>query len=315
MERGNNLVLVLHRVAIGGALLFALAMSVGAQTIKLAGIQELSGSGATVGTNFKNGMDMAIAEINAAGGILGHKVEVSYSDTQSNPGVAKGLAQKAVDDGVFAVFGPGYSGSIMVSMAETRRAKVPNFTGGEAASITQQGNPYIFRTAMGQQFSMPKVARFMVDGLKAKTVAVIYVNNDFGKGGRDMVIKALDARGAKVVADLSTDSGQLDFSAPVLKAKQSNADVIFIYTNEEEAARILREMRKQGVTKPLVGETVLASQKVIELAGDAANGAMAHVGLTADAPIPAVRAFRAKFEQRYKYVPDHNCIKGYTSVY
>lgn len=295
----------------------ALASSSGAfaQAIKIASLQELSGTGATVGTNFKNGMDLAIKEINAAGGILGRKIEVSHADTQSNPGVAKGLAQKAVDDDVFAVFGPGFSGSILVSMSETKRASIPNFTGGEAASITQQGNPYVFRTSFGQATSMPKVARYMAQNLKAKTVAVIFVNNDFGKGGRDSVTKALDALGAKVVADISTDAGQVDFSSPVLKAKQSNADVIFVYTNEEESARALRELRKQGVSKPIVGETTLTSQKVIELAGDAANGAVAHVGLTTDAPIPNMRAFRSKFEKEYKYIPDHNGIKGYTSVY
>ncbi|MEP7296917.1 MAG: ABC transporter substrate-binding protein [Burkholderiales bacterium] len=294
---------------------FALATAAQAQSIKIASIQELSGTGATVGTNFKNGMDLAIKEINAAGGILGKKIEVTHSDTQSNPGVAKGLAQKAVDDNVFAVFGPGFSGSILVSMSETKKAEIPNFTGGEAASVTQQNNPYIFRTSFGQATSMPKIARYVAQNLKAKTVAVIFVNNDFGKGGRDSVTKSLESFGAKVVADISTDAGQVDFSSPVLKAKQSNADVVFVYTNEEEAARALRELRKQGVTKPIVGETVLTSQKVIELAGDAANGAIAHVGLTTDAPIPNMRAFRTKFEKEYKYIPDHNGIKGYTSVY
>ena len=104
-------------------------------------------------------------------------------------------------------------------------------------------------------------------------------------------------------------------SAPVLKAKQSNADVIFVYTNEEEAARALRELRKQGVTKPIVGETVLTGQKVIELAGDAANGAVAHVGLTTDAPNPLMLKFKANFYREYKYIPDHNGIKGYIGVY
>jgi len=162
---------------------------------------------------------------------------------------------------------------------------------------------------------MPKVARYVAENLKAKTLALIYVNNDFGKGGRESLMKALEPLGVKVVADISTDQGHVDFSAAVLKAKQSNADVVFVYTNEEEAARALRELRKQGVTKPIVGETVLTSQKVIELAGDAANGAVAHVGLTVDAPIPSVRAFRARFDKEYKYVPDHNGVKGYTGIY
>jgi branched-chain amino acid transport system substrate-binding protein len=229
--------------------------------------------------------------------------------------VAKGLASKAVDDGVFAVIGPTFSGSILVSMAETKRAEIPNFTGGEAASITQQGNPYIFRTSFTQTTAMPKVARYMANNLKAKSVAVIYVNNDFGKGGRDSFNKAAEALGMKVVADISTDSGQVDFSAPVLKAKQSNAEAIFVYTNEEESARALRELRKQGVTKPIVGETTLTGQKVIELAGEAANGAIAHVGLTVDAPNPLMLKFKAKYFQEYKTISDHNGIKGYTAPY
>jgi branched-chain amino acid transport system substrate-binding protein len=256
-----------------------------------------------------------VKEINAAGGILGKKIETVTSDTQSNPGIAKGLAQKAVDDDVFAVFGPVFSGSILVSMAETKRAAIPNFTGGEAASITKQGNPYIFRTSFTQDTAMPKVARYIANNLKAKNVAVIFVNNDFGKGGRDAITKALEALGAKVVADISTDSGQVDFSAPVLKAKQSNADALFVYSNEEESARALRELRKQGWAKPIVGETTLTGQKVIELAGDAANGAVAHVGLTIDAPNPLMLKFKAKFYQDYKYFSDHNGIKGYTGVY
>ncbi len=286
-----------------------------AQPIKISGVYELSGAGASAGTNFKNGVELAVKEINAAGGILGRKIEHSIADTQTNPGVAKGLATKAIDDGAFAVFGPVFSGSIMVSMAETRRAEVPNFTGGEASAITKQGNPYIFRTSFTQDTAMPKVARYITNGLKAKNVAVIYVNNDFGKGGRDAITKALVDAGAKVVADISTDSGQIDFSAPVLRAKQSNADVLFVYTNEEESARALRELRKQGYNKPIVGETTLTGQKVIELAGEAANGAVAHVGLTVDAPNPLMLKFKAKFYQSYNYISDHNGIKGYTGVY
>jgi len=220
-----------------------------------------------------------------------------------------------VDSGTYVVMGPVFSGSIIVSMMETRRAETPNFTGGEAAAITQQGNPYIFRTSFTQTTAMPKVARYLKDGLKAKTVAMIWVNNDFGKGGRDTFMKAVDAQGIKVVADISTDPGQLDFSGAVLKAKQSNADVLFVYSNEEESARALRELRKQGYDKPIVGETVLTSQKVIELAGDAANGAVAHVGLTADAPDPGIKAFAAKFQKEYNYKPDHNGVKGYTAMY
>ena len=286
-----------------------------AQPVPIFGLVELSGTGATSGGNFDNGIKLAVKEINAAGGILGRKINYVAQDTQSNPGVAKALAQKAVDQDAYVVMGPVFSGSIMVSMAETRRAEIPNFTGGEAASITQQGNPYIFRTSFTQATAMPKIANYIRDVVKAKSMDVIYVNNDFGKGGLDLIKKELESRGIKVSNTISTDPGQVDFSAAVLKAKQSGSDATFVYSNEEESARALREFRKQGYTKPLIGETVLTSQKVIELTGEAANGAIAHVGLTADAPQALVKKFSDAFQAEYKVKSDHNGLKGYTGMY
>jgi branched-chain amino acid transport system substrate-binding protein len=229
--------------------------------------------------------------------------------------VAKGLATKAIDQGAPVILGPVFSGSILVSMQETRRAEVPNIIGGEAAAITEQGNPYVFRSSFTQAASMPKVVRYMTENLKAKSVAVIFVNNDFGKGGRDAVVKGLQAAGAKVAADISTEPGQIDFSGAVLRAKQSNPDVLFVYTNEEESARALKELRKQGFDKPIVGESTLANDKVIELAGAAANGVVAHVGLTPDAPNATVQAFAKKYEATYKIKADHNAMKGYTGMH
>lgn len=299
------------KLVAAAALLSVASFAQAEDTIKIANIVELSGPGTTAGTLFKNGVELAIAEINTKGGIMGKKVTYTTEDTQTNPGVAKGLTQKAVDDGVFAIFGPVYSGSIMVSMAESKRGETPNFTGGEAASITQQGNPYVFRTAFGQTTSFPKLARYI--NTKSKKLAVVYVNNDFGKGGRDTITKLLAGTGTEVVTDVSTDAGQVDFSSVVLKAKQSGADAVFVYVNEEESARLLRELRKQGWNKPIIGETTLVGQKVIELAGDAANGATAHVGLTVAAP--QLKAFGERYKAAYKAESDHNGVKGYTGVY
>src|SRR5258707_9237783 len=200
-------------------------------------------------------------------------------------------------------------------MALLQLAEIPEIVGGEAAAITQKGDPYVFRFSFGQQFSMPKIANYIRDSVKAKSVAVLWVNNDFGKGGRDTFIKEMAARNIKVTADISTESGQADFSADVVKIKAANADAIFVYTNEEESARFLKEAKKQGIKAPLIGETTLLGQKVIDLAGDAANGVKGHVGLTVDAPIPAVQEFAERFRKRFNYVCDHNGIKGYTAVY
>jgi branched-chain amino acid transport system substrate-binding protein len=291
-------------LALAAAPLFAAA-----QPVPVVGLVELSGGGATVGTNCNNAIKLAVKDINAAGGLLGRPIDYTYYDTQTNPGVAKALAAKAIDAGAYVVMGPVYSGSIIVSMNETRRAEITNIVAGEAANLTQQGNPYLFRTSFTQAIAMPKVAAYIKDTVKAKTVAVIYVNNDFGKGGRDVIVPEFEKLGVKVVADISTDPGQVDMSGPVLKAKQANADALFVYLHEEESARILRELRKQGYDKPIIGETTLVNEKVLELAGDAANGVIAHVGLTADAPNPAMQAFVKKYEAEYKSRPDHNAMK------
>src|SRR6266480_4161924 len=268
-------------------------------TVNMPIVIELSGAGAVSGTNFRDGAVLAIEEINAKGGILKRKINAPQSDTQSNAGISRAQVQKAIDGDPYVILGPVFSGSVKVNMILAQQAEVPQIVGAEAAEITQAGNPYIFRTSFGQQMSMPKIANYLRDGLKARTVAVLWVNNDFGKGGRDTFVKEMAARNIKVVSDVSTESGQMDFAADVVKLKGANADAIFVYTNEEESARFLREARKQ----------------VIDMAGPAANGARGHVGLSADAPVPAVLAFKEKFSKRFGYVPDHNGIKGYTGVY
>ena len=284
-------------------------------TIKIPNIIELSGAGATVGNNWKNGSSLAVDEINAAGGILGKKVQLEFVDTGSDPGKARAAIQRALDDKPVAIFGPIYSGSVSATLQLTNEAQVPQVIGGEAANLTAQGSKYLFRTSFGQNVSMPKIANYLRDEVKTKSLAIIYVNNDFGKGGRNAIVKELDSRGIKVVADLSTEAGQADFAADVIKLKGANADAIFVYLNEEESARFLIEAKKQGLDKPLIGETTLLGQKVIDLAKDAANGVRGHVGLTVDAPIPAIQEFGKKFEAKFNYKPDHNGVKGYIAPY
>lgn len=284
-------------------------------TVYIPAVLELSGAGAVSGTNFRDGMLLAIDEINAKGGILGRKIDTPLLDTQSDAGISRAQIQKVLDNNPYVILGPVFSGSVLVDIALTQQAEIPEIVGGEAAAITQKGDPYVFRTSFGQQFSMPKIANYIRDGIKAKTVAVVWVNNDFGKGGHDTFLKEMAARNIKVVADDFTEFGQADFSADVVKIKAANADAIFVYLNEEESARFLREAKKQGITAPLLGETTLLGQKVIDLAQGAAEGVRGHVGLTVDAPIPAVTAFADRFKKRFNYVCDHNGIKGYTAVY
>ena len=305
------------RVRFAVALLGLMLVASGATAaeVKFAYVGEISGSLAVSGGNFRDGAILAVEEINAKGGILGEKIALSLLDTQTNPGVARSQVQKAIDADPYVILGPIFSGNVKATSPLLKQAEIPHFVGGEAGELTQMGDTYLFRTSFGQQIGMPKISNFIRDEIKAKTIALIWVNNDFGKGGRDNLLKEMAARNIKVVADVSTESGQVDFAADVVKLKAANADAVFVYSNEEECARIMREAKKQGLKGPFIGDTTLLSQKTIELAGDAANGVMGHVGLSADAPIPAVAEFTARFQKRFNYKPDHNGIKSYTAVY
>jgi branched-chain amino acid transport system substrate-binding protein len=284
-------------------------------TIKLISTTELSGAGAVSGTNFKQGAELAVEHINAKGGILGKKIEFVAYDTKTTPADSRAAIQRALDEGTYALIGPVFSGPILATMEVAAEAGVTQIVGGEAAAITKKGNKSIFRTSLSQADAMPKIAKYLKDDVKATKVAIIFVNNDFGKGGRDAIKTELEKVGIQVVADVSTEQGQADFAADALKVKNSGADAVFSYVNEEESARFLRAAKQQGITVPLVGETTLLGQKVIELAGEAANGAKGHVGLSIDAPVPAFQTFAKAYAEKFKTNSDHNGIKGYTAVY
>ena len=219
-----------------------------ATTVYMPAVLEESGPGAVSGTNFRDGLKLAVEEINANGGILGKKIDMPVFDTQSEAGVSRGLIQKVLDNKPYVIFGPVYSGSVLVDMLLTQAAEIPEIVGGEAATITAKGNPYVFRTSFGQQASMPKIANYIHEGLKAKTIALIWVNSDFGKPGRDNFMKEMKARNIQVVADVSTELGQTDFSADVIKLKGVKADAIFAYVNEEESPVSSEKRRSRAST-------------------------------------------------------------------
>jgi branched-chain amino acid transport system substrate-binding protein len=294
---------------------FGIIGSAGAETLKLGNVAELSGPGATVGNAWTDAINMGVDEINEAGGVLGMQLEIDTYDTQTDAQTSRALVQKAIDDGAFLILGTVYSSSTIVNMLVTMQQGIPQIVGSESPSITQKGNPYVFRSSFGAQKSMPKIAAYIDEGLGAKSVAVSWVNNEFGKGGHDAFVAEMEARGIEVVADVSSEVGQADFASDVTKLKSSAADAIFIYLHEEESARLLKELRKQNVEVPILGETTLLNQKVIELSEGAADGIMGHVGLTVDAPNPEIQAFAKRFSDRYGYKADHNAMKGYVAIY
>ena len=136
-----------------GIALSALMLMPGAATaadVKFAYVGEISGSIAVSGGNFRDGIIMAVEEVNAAGGILKDKIALSLLDTQTNPGVARSQMQKAIDGDPYVVLGPIFSGNVKATMPLLQQAQIPHFVGGEAGELTALGDPYLFRTSFGQ---------------------------------------------------------------------------------------------------------------------------------------------------------------------
>jgi branched-chain amino acid transport system substrate-binding protein len=305
------------RIGLGLTLLVvaALAFPVPAQdVVKLAIVAEITGGGAPSGNMWRDGVILAVEEINKKGGILGRKLEQFVMDTQTDPPTSVSVIRRAINEKPFAIMGTVYSSSTVANMELARQAGIPQISGSESVLVVQKGNPNIFLTSFSQQVGFAKLVRWVVEDLKAEKIALIYVNNAFGKGGREMFLQFLKERGKSVVADISTEQQQADFTAELTRVRASGATHLMIYSHEEENARIMIQMRKMGLNLEPLGDN-LCAQTTIEAGGDAMNGARCHVPMTALSPIPSMLEMGKRFQERFGRVPDHNGFKGYIGAH
>lgn len=303
----------LHRLIAAAALGVGLASAAQAD-IAIAGITEARGGGTVAGSAFRNGYQMAIEEINAAGGLLGQRLVLTQFDIDSTPAAALEAAKSALAAKPFAILGPVFSGLTLSAMQATATSGIPHFTGGEAATIARRFHPTLMRTSLSQNGSMPRLAAMVVYGLGARKVALLSVDNEFGRDGRGLLAEALARRGATPVFDGTVKPGQQDVEQIVRQVVLSNADALVLYVNEGEAVKVLTELRKQNYQGTIVGEGPLVSAQVIGAAGSAAEGVLAHTSIAVDLPSPRMLSFNASYLRRYGMKPDHNAAKGYFAV-
>ena len=282
--------------------------------IKLAIVAEITGGGAPSGTMWRDGVILGVEEINKKGGILGRSLETFVMDTQSDAPTSVAVIRRAINEHPFAVMGTVYSASTVANMEIARQAGVPQVSGSESVLVVSKGNPNIFLTSFSQQVGFAKLVKWVADDLKAEKIALIYVNDAFGKGGRDMFLKFLKERGKTVVADISTEVQQADFTAELTQVRAAGATHLMIYSHEEENARLMIQMRKLGLKVEPVGDN-LCAQTTIDAGGEAMNGARCHVPMTALSPVPSMLEMGKRFQERFGRVPDHNGFKGYIGAH
>jgi branched-chain amino acid transport system substrate-binding protein len=305
------------RLALGVVLVVVagLAAPGSAQNVaKVAIVAEITGGGAPSGTMWRDGVILAVEDINKRGGVLGRRLESFVMDTQSDPPTSVAVMRRAINEQPLAIMGTVYSSSTMANMEVARQAGILQISGSESVLVVQKGNPNIFLTSFSQQVGFAKLVRWLVEDLKADKIALIYVNNAFGRGGREMFLRFLKERGKSVVADISTEVQQADFTAELTQVRASGATHLMVYSHEEENARIMIQTRKLGLNVEAVGDN-LCAQTTIDPGGDAVNGAKCHVPMTALSPIPSMGDLARRFQERYGRVPDHNAYKGYIGTH
>ena len=304
-------------LALGVALVAAAGLAPGASAqgpVKVAILAEITGGGAPSGTMWRDGVLLAVEEINKKGGILGRPLEPLVMDTQSDPPTSVAVMRRAINDRPFAVMGTVYSSSTVANMEVARQAGIPQNSGSESVLVVSKGNPNIFLTSFSQQVGFAKLVKWLVEDLKAEKVALIYVNDAFGRGGREAFLKFLKDRGRSVVADISTEVQQADFTPELTQVRASGATHVMIYNHEEENARLMIQMRKIALNVEAVGDN-LCAQTTVDAGGEAMNGAKCHVPMTALSPIPGMVAVGRQFQEKYGRVPDHNAFKGYIGTH
>jgi branched-chain amino acid transport system substrate-binding protein len=303
------------------ALLFALALSVGAtaaEPIKVGEFACLTGKDATFGQSQHKGIQLALEEINAAGGILGRPVELISEDNQSKPGESATVAKKLLSrDKVVAILGEVTSGRSLEVAPLAQGAKIPMIaTGATNPAVTQRGN-YVFRVCFIDDFQGTVMAKFALNDLKAKKVATLTsVSSAYSVGLAKYFKETFVAGGGTVVAEQKFNEGDKDFRAQLTAIKAANVDAVFVPGYYTEAALIARQARSLGLTMPLFGGDGWESEKLLEIGGDALNNSYYSTHFTPENREPAVAEFVKKFKARWSgETPDAYAALGYDALY
>lgn len=285
----------------------SLALSLPAMSDALIGVSlPQTGPKALVGRNFKQGVELAVAEINAAGGVLGKPLEVVFEDDQGdNPNGAINAVNKLMQvSKVPVMIGPHYSVTQMATQKTYCNGKVVSLTGGTSVAITHSGCNYVIRTRSDDDVQAKALIAYAQKELKAgEKTAIFYANDDFGKSGQARVVAQMASLGLKPVAVESHNPSDKDYSAQLAKLQKAGAELVILWAHDTDAALILRQAKQFGLPFKFAG-AVLSEEAFLKLAGSAAEGSMSASYFVPTDPNPAVQAFVKKYEAKYRMAPD-----------
>lgn len=280
----------------------------------------LTGDSAMYGETVRDGVQFAVDEINAAGGIDGKQIELVIEDDKGNTSEAAMVAQKlSEDDRLFCVIGHVNSSCTLVGIPIYADAGLTVLnTSSSAANITQQGFTNFFRTVISDDLQAPMMVRHVTENLGLSKIALMVPNSDYGLGLLSGTETSAAESGVEIVAtEMYVPNQDKDFSVQLAKIKQAEPEAMLILGDYNEAGLIIKQMDAAGMDMPIVTTASCSNQIMIDLAGaDAAEGVFMLGYWDPERPEDIVQNFvKAWGEQHDGAVPDERNAYGYEIPY
>ncbi|HEY0124011.1 MAG TPA: ABC transporter substrate-binding protein [Rhizobium sp.] len=307
-----------RRIAIGvfsAALLGSVGPSFAQETIKIGMAAPLTGVAAEVGHFQQAGAQLGIDRVNAEGGALGRKFELVIEDDQTtNPGVVLAFSRLVNRGDLVAILGSLRSTQVNAIASDAKKAGIPVFFGGTDPSLTQNNNPWFFRTRPNDSYSAKVIADFGVNELKKKKWAIVHSTDAFGTGGMKALVAALKDLGIEPVLVQGFNNNQADMTPVVLAVRQSGADIISTYTPlETDVAVLARQFKQFGINAPWIGSASVASTTALQLAGPALYDTYAVADYNSEANAEA-KVYFDTFSKKVGRPPDYTSAWTYDSI-
>jgi branched-chain amino acid transport system substrate-binding protein len=247
------------------------------EAIPIAMLVPITGASATEGSYFIKAADLAIKQINDAGGVNGQPINLIKIDNQStNPGALNALNKAVNEDKVFAILGPVKSTQVKAISDPVKEAAVPMIIGGTNADLTKTGNPWLFRFRPDDSIAAAAMVKYAKEDLKLNKIGILHDSDAFGSGGADLVEKYAKDAGLQIVARQKYTTKDREFTAQLLALKNAGAEVMVVYgTNPEDVSVIQRQYRQLNPGYLYIGSPSSQMKDAISLSKEAAEGLLA----------------------------------------
>jgi branched-chain amino acid transport system substrate-binding protein len=303
-------------LAVGIAASGVLSSAVAAD-IKIGAAEALSGAAGQYGQSIRNGLQLAVDEINASGGVGGNKLALQVEDEQTKKEQAIDVFKKLIfQDKVLMLFGPTLSSSAQAADPVAQAAKIVVFgTSNTADGITSIGD-YVFRNSVTEADVLPETLRVAIKHANVKKVAILYGNNDiFTKSGYDAFKKALDDLKVPVTTTETFSTGDVDFKAQLTKIKASNPDAVVLSALIAEGAPIMVQARQLGIDLPFIGGNGMNTVKIFDLAKEKSDNLWVGSPWAIGSQTKENQHFVVSYTQKYKAAPDQFAAQAFDAVH